>query len=333
VRVSDFSRCALSSCVAAALLAGCGGSRPPIGAPPGAMPQSAALQSRGAQRDDRGSWMLPGAKGKDLAYVGVAGGAYVLSYPGGKLLGDIGGLSLAIRLCGDTEGNVYVVTGLSAPGTIYEYAHGGSQPIKTLSDPYGDPWDCAVDPTTGNLAVTNQLGPQEGHGNVVVYPNGTGAGQVYSDTNVISFLFCGYDNQGDLFVDATGTETPFLELPKGAAAFTAISLPKHLVQGTSVQWDGKYITVANFHGHEIYRVNVSGSTGTIVGITHLQGWTPHSGNVGSWIEGDVFLAPTSPKAYKLGLWSYPAGGKPTARWTVKGRSSLSSVFISRAKRP
>jgi hypothetical protein len=29
----DFSRYALSSCVAAAMLAGCGGSQPPIGAP------------------------------------------------------------------------------------------------------------------------------------------------------------------------------------------------------------------------------------------------------------------------------------------------------------
>ena len=34
--VSDFSRYALTSCAAAAMLAGCGGSQPPIGVP-GAM--------------------------------------------------------------------------------------------------------------------------------------------------------------------------------------------------------------------------------------------------------------------------------------------------------
>jgi hypothetical protein len=39
VRISDFSRYALCSSAAAAFLAGCGGSQPPIGAP-GAMPQS-----------------------------------------------------------------------------------------------------------------------------------------------------------------------------------------------------------------------------------------------------------------------------------------------------
>jgi len=41
MRIRGF-RYVLSSCVAAALLAGCGGSQPPIGAP-GAMPQSAAI--------------------------------------------------------------------------------------------------------------------------------------------------------------------------------------------------------------------------------------------------------------------------------------------------
>jgi hypothetical protein len=30
MRTLDFSRCALSSCVAAAMLAGCGGSQPPM---------------------------------------------------------------------------------------------------------------------------------------------------------------------------------------------------------------------------------------------------------------------------------------------------------------
>jgi hypothetical protein len=33
VRILDFGRYALNSCAAAALLAGCGGSQPPIGAP------------------------------------------------------------------------------------------------------------------------------------------------------------------------------------------------------------------------------------------------------------------------------------------------------------
>ena len=47
---------ALSICAVAALLAGCSGSQPPIGAT-GAMPQTSAV----ATHADRGkSWMLPG---------------------------------------------------------------------------------------------------------------------------------------------------------------------------------------------------------------------------------------------------------------------------------
>ena len=63
--IIDFSRCALMSCAAAAMLAGCGGSQPPIGAP-GAMAQTSASA---AQVERRGSWMLPEASGEDLLYV------------------------------------------------------------------------------------------------------------------------------------------------------------------------------------------------------------------------------------------------------------------------
>jgi hypothetical protein len=57
MKSSFLSSYTLSACAAAAVLAGCGGSQPPIGAP-GAKPQA----SRIATRADRGkSWMLPEA--------------------------------------------------------------------------------------------------------------------------------------------------------------------------------------------------------------------------------------------------------------------------------
>jgi hypothetical protein len=71
MKLSDFSRYALTSC-AAALLAGCGGSQPPIGAP-GAMPQTSALTmhaERGKSWMPEGSikasWMAKDAKKKNL---------------------------------------------------------------------------------------------------------------------------------------------------------------------------------------------------------------------------------------------------------------------------
>ena len=80
----DFSRYVAGSCVAAAMLAGCGGSQPPIGAP-GAMPQTSAI----ATHADRGtSWMLPGTSAGDLVYAtSVAfGNVYVYTYPKGGSL-------------------------------------------------------------------------------------------------------------------------------------------------------------------------------------------------------------------------------------------------------
>jgi hypothetical protein len=61
---SPLFRYALSCCAIAAMLAGCGGSQSPIGAP-GAMPQSSTI----ATRADLGkSWMLPGSSSGDLIY-------------------------------------------------------------------------------------------------------------------------------------------------------------------------------------------------------------------------------------------------------------------------
>ncbi len=54
----DFSRFTLSIAAATAMLAGCGGSKPPIGAP-GAMPQTSAIATRSERGKSHG----------DLVYV------------------------------------------------------------------------------------------------------------------------------------------------------------------------------------------------------------------------------------------------------------------------
>ena len=83
MRLRVFNRVAPMMGAAAALLAGCGGLQPPIGAP-GAMPQSSTL----ARHTDGGqSWMLPGAKSQDLIYSSHPEGVAVYSYPADKLVG------------------------------------------------------------------------------------------------------------------------------------------------------------------------------------------------------------------------------------------------------
>ena len=133
-------RCALSDCVAAAMLAGCGGSQPPIGAP-GAMPQTSAL----ATHADRGkSSMLPEARSEDLLYASNQGDAsseygdvLIFAYPEGKLVGTLTGFSAFVQsLCSDRSGNVFVTASTTdlSQGYVYEYSHGGTQPVATLSD-------------------------------------------------------------------------------------------------------------------------------------------------------------------------------------------------------
>jgi DNA-binding beta-propeller fold protein YncE len=63
--------------------------------------------------------------------------------------------------CVDKTGDVFVAEfgGNAGTAAILEYAHGGTSPIATLSDPGYHPESCSIDPTTGNLAVTNDDGP------------------------------------------------------------------------------------------------------------------------------------------------------------------------------
>ena len=51
--------------------------------------------------------------------------------------------------CTDANGNVFI----SNDDNVFEYAHGGTEPIATLDLPGSNAIGCSVDPTTGNLAV------------------------------------------------------------------------------------------------------------------------------------------------------------------------------------
>src|ERR1700734_2477658 len=117
--------------VTGAILAGCGGSQPPIGAP-STMPQSSALAAHAGPGK---SWMLPETNGDDLLYVAAAdvhgaGKIYIFSFPKGKLVGKFNMPSPSGE-CADQQGDVWIVS--PASQKISEYLHGGMTPINTLS--------------------------------------------------------------------------------------------------------------------------------------------------------------------------------------------------------
>jgi DNA-binding beta-propeller fold protein YncE len=106
-----------------------------------------------------------------LLYV-VGGGVYVISYPQGALVNTITGIDEPQGVCSDKNGNVFVTAYRTE--NVLEYAHGGSSPIANLGDYGYYPLGCAVDPTTGNLAVANQQSFNESGGNVAIYAKAQG---------------------------------------------------------------------------------------------------------------------------------------------------------------
>ncbi|MGA7200856.1 MAG: hypothetical protein WBX26_03440 [Candidatus Cybelea sp.] len=317
----DFGRYALGSCVAVAILAACGGSQPPIGAP-GVLPQSRAIPT---YAEHGRSWMLPERKSGDLLYaaLGQAGEVDVFSFPQGKLVQTLTGLNFPSGLCSDSAGNVWVATFYGNGGRMIEYAHGDASPLASLNDPDFYPNGCSVDPRTGDLAVTNNS--YDGPGSLAIYKHARGKASLYYDVSILySYDFCGYDNKGNLFVDGPGV---LAELPKGDATFTTITVDKGS-PGGQVQWDGQYITFATHNSSAIYRVKVSGGTGTVVGVTHLRGVGAQMNS--SWIQGTTTLIPTGKGSEEIGFWKYPAGGKPFAFVDLEKHFHVHAVTVSLA---
>jgi hypothetical protein len=309
----DFSRRELLCCVAAAMLAGCGGSQPPIGAP-GTMPQALTI----AAHAERGtSWMLPEAKSEDLLYSGGES-VYVLSYPSGELVGILYS-ALTNGMCSDKNGDVFL-TSPDGP-SLTEYAHGGTQPIASLSIPNGEGgspvFDCAVDPTTGNLAAafdcfgsTSQCVSSD---EIAVFKNASGTPTEYGGPNLPQFLYCGYDNAGNLFADGLPVDGSgiFAELPKGSKKLTDISLDESIKKVGQVQWDGTHMTIQDRARASLYRLRISGSAATVVGTTKFSSIGPAQQ---SWIQGSGIVMPWRHSLKDnsiLGFWKYPAGGAPT----------------------
>jgi hypothetical protein len=169
MRSLDFGRYALFCIAAIAILAGCGGSQPPIGGP-GAVPQNRAVPAP----NHNTSWMLPGTSSESLIYVAThdSSAIRIYSYPDGKSAGMLtiptapGGGE-----CVDGAGDVFIPT----EAVTYEYPHGGTSPIAQLKNP-GSGFGCSYDPTTGNIAVSeldDVYNPYGTYGDVAVFSPGS----------------------------------------------------------------------------------------------------------------------------------------------------------------
>lgn len=194
----NFSRTVLSQCAAIVIFAGCGGSQKSLVIPesPAATPGSHRLWSAGDIGKNR---RLLFVSNYDYALVDM------YSLPDLALVGEVA-LSSDLTLqgeCADKSGDVWVTAyTMTSYGTneLVELSHDGSVLGKTTFY-YGNPQSCAIDPKTGNLAVTEVPFSGSGGGGVVIYTGGSGSGRLIDNPRQYWYTWDGYDNQGNLWVD------------------------------------------------------------------------------------------------------------------------------------
>jgi len=279
-------KAAVAAAMVAIVLAACAGTTPTAysAAPlliPGRVDPSGAAHGGGTMHPDRDrSWMHLLSQARcpvqqvlppcGLLYVSNYHDDNVLVYQNDQMVGKLTGFKGPDGVCGDKQGNVWIVNNLGA--NIVEYAHGGQSPIAQLSDDSAYPLGCSVDAVTGKLAVTNVFGPSGGPGSIAVYTNAAGVPTRYRDPNIYYVYFCGYDNQGNLFVDGLDTagKFRFAELPRNGTTFTDITIGATIYFPGDVRWDGHHVAVGDQeYGNQvasgIYRVD--GASGQVTGTT------------------------------------------------------------------
>lgn len=319
--ISTRVACALSAPALSIAFAGCGG---------GSIAPSASQSNADIGALRQRSWIAPNARSSTLLYVSNEANntVAVYSFASGTLVGTLFGFDEPAGLCVGKAGAVFIAD--SGSGKIFEYPHGKYGPPKILSDPYGHPLGCSVDPTTGNLAVA------DAENGVLIYTNASGSPTRYSGsgTGFLYYYYLGYDNQGNLYVDGASTSAPiFGLLPKGGSTIVEIFLEKEFVTAGSLQWDGKYLAVCDIGvvPNVVYQFSMSDRLGTLQGTTTLDGthliaqfWIPNSGTG----QGTTIVGADS-SVGNVPYWNYPAGGNATM--TIPDSSTPSGVAVSKGR--
>lgn len=298
------------------LLAGCGGRPGPLAPQP---PLPHAVQRAAA--------------GSELLYVSDGGTSDVdvFELPSGKLVQIISGFGGPAGECVDARGDVFVVDYVQS--VVREYEHGGRYPIRILSDNGYYPLDCAVDPVTGQLAVTNSVpSVGEGPGDLAIYAKARGAPKHLRDRSMRNYYGCAYDDKGDLFVDGqlrNGGGFAFAELPSGSGTFVDINLNQSIAVPAGVQWDGKNVAVGGGTATSIYRFKIHGFSGTKVGETPIGGaadvynFSLHAGQ--AVVPGRFGNGEQS----RVQFYAYPKGGRAVK--VLLGFSGPQAAVVSESK--
>jgi hypothetical protein len=248
--------------------------------------------------------------------------AYMFDVTTLALTGTITGFVQPQGECSDNKGNVWITDAQAQ--TTYEVSHEGRLENELSANGY--PVSCAWDPTTGNLAVTDQIGASGGGGYVAIYKTGS-APISYSIPKVYYYNFVGYDASGNLFVDGRTTRGVFalMEMPKGTAKIQIVKVKGGKIYYPGmVQWDASASDLivgdqscGNVYSSCLHTLTLSKASATISSTVKLQ--NSSGGTICDLVQGDVYDGQLFGSDYDFCgslpsttyVWSYPAGGAPT----------------------
>jgi hypothetical protein len=250
----------------------------------------------------------------------------IFTYPGGREIGDIPLGSLGEGICLGGNGAVWI-TRSEAANVIQasEYSHGATQPDVQLNADAGNALGCAQDPTTRDLAVASIGGPNVGS-NLTIFPDAPKFPPVYY-TPVFEgeYLFCAYDESGDLFVDGSGGPRGaffLIELKKGSKKFLRIVPDRKIGSPGDLRWFKGDLLVADGSDTSIYRMHISGTTADTISTTTLAGAANLSYGFALY-DGTVVAKPIkNTDGYSFAFWKFPGGGQPQKEFTTGAYSSF-----------
>jgi hypothetical protein len=264
MRSLSFARIALSISFAATLVA-CGGSQ----MAPAEQATLPNVRQGTAHDEDGAASMLPQGRAGDLLYISnySTSAVKVYGWPNLVQTQKLTGFTFQESLCTDANGDIFVAN--TNADNILEYRHGGKRPVATLADlPKYSPSSCAVDPVSGDLAVTNSVyGSYASQtANLVIFKHAKGNPKPYAISTIYYFYQCGYDVKGNLIANGSnraGTTVSFAMLPRGRNNLEPVTLDHTFKFPGGIQWDGRHWAIGD-QSATIYQFDVQGTKGTTV---------------------------------------------------------------------
>lgn len=269
------------------------------------------------------------AKSGSLLYVAnrsESAGVDIRSFPDGKHVARISNVGYPQGVCADAAGHVWVTAYVARRDfRIYEFARGVTMPVRTVRR-HETLGECTVDPSGRPVVFADETAYRSS----VETWSPSLRGRPHSVAVELSIESGAYDPDGNLYLDGSaGSDPAFSELPKGSRKLTSLFIVRnhHSFANGSIGWDGAYVTAGSFRdGEVIVRLIIDGRKAKISSVVRSNGV---AGNA-QYALGDgqivAALAGKNSTSKRIGVFTYPAGGKPVA--VFSGFDNPAEIAIS-----